>query len=112
MIGMAKKPTTPRPPRPGPAPKRRDGKGPRAGGSSFSSVPRWTWVLGAAVLIGVVVVGAVFAFGGGSSSNSTSDVKATMLAAGCTYRDVEPLKPTHATGGFHADVPDARARPR
>jgi hypothetical protein len=102
---MAKKPTTPRPPRPVQAPKRRDGKGSRAGGASFSGVPRWAWVLGAAILIGVVVVGAVFAFGGGKSSNSTADVKATMLAAGCTYREVAPLKPTHATGGYHADVP-------
>jgi len=72
----------------------------------MSGVPRWAWVLGAAILIGAVVVGAVFAFtGGSSSSGSASSVKATMLAAGCTYRDVEPLKPTHSTGGYHADVP-------
>ena len=44
-----------------------------------------------------------------SGRPSSAQVKAAMLAAGCTYRDVTPLPPKkdpHDTiGGYHADVP-------
>jgi hypothetical protein len=62
------------------------------------------YAVGAAILI-AAVVGSVFAFAGGSSESGSASVKATMVAAGCTYRDVAPLQPTKKTGGYHADVP-------
>jgi hypothetical protein len=90
------------------APQRRDGKGPRQSGDGVT-IPR-NLLIGGAVLLGVVVVGAIlyFAFSGGSKSSS-ANVKATMLAAGCTYQDVKPKPPRDATktngGNYHADVP-------
>jgi hypothetical protein len=65
-------------------------------------VPRWTWLAGVAVI--AVIVIAVVALSGGSKKGSTSNVKAAMLAAGCTYRDVPPLPPKD-TVNYHADVP-------
>jgi Protein of unknown function (DUF3105) len=101
---VPEKPKTPKPPRPVQAPKRRDGKGSKpAGPSFFSRVPRWAWLVGGAVLI-AVIAGSVFAFGGGSSNSATTDVKATMLAAGCTYLDKKPYPPKDKTN-YHADSP-------
>ncbi len=100
---VPKKSSTPKPPRPVQAPKRRDGKGPKSGPSFFSGVPRWVYAVGGAVLI-AIVIGAVFAFAGGSSNTASADVKATMLAANCTYRDVKPLPPKDKTS-YHADSP-------
>src|SRR5262249_4175252 len=55
-------------------------------------------------IIGVVLIGVILASGGKST-----DAKAAMLAAGCTYKDVKPLPPrkdpTGSSGGYHADVP-------
>ena len=99
---MANKPQVPKPPRPVQAPKRRDDKSGR-GASFLSALPRWVYVVVAVVLV-AAIAGAVFAFAGGSKS-TTSSVASTMVAAGCTYHEVVPLKPTTKTGGYHADVP-------
>jgi uncharacterized protein DUF3105 len=99
---VAKKSQVPKPPRPVQAPKRReDPKG--AASRWLSAVPRWIYLVVAAILI-AAIAGAVFAFAGGSKS-SKSDVASTMAAAGCTYRQVVPFKPTTKTGGYHGDVP-------
>jgi hypothetical protein len=93
---MAKKSQTPRPPRPVQAPRRRDTPANRR---SFS-VPRWTWI--AAIVVVAAIAGGIFALSSGGKS-SAADVKATMLATGCTYRDVPPLPPKdHAN--YHNDV--------
>jgi hypothetical protein len=99
---VADKPKVPKPPRPVQAPKRRDEKAHR-GASFLSAIPRWVYVAVAVVLI-AAIAGAVFAFAG-SSKSTTSSVASTMTAAGCTYHEVVPLKPTTKTGGYHADVP-------
>jgi hypothetical protein len=98
---VANKPQVPKPPRPVQAPKRRDD--PKGASRWLSSLPRWIYLVVAAILI-AVIAGAVFAFAGGSKSTK-SDVASTMTAAGCTYRQVVPLKPTTKTGGYHGDVP-------
>jgi hypothetical protein len=99
----AKKDRTPNPPRTVQAPKRRD----TSSSHPLSEVPRWVWFASVGVLAGAAIVIAVLASGG--SSSSTASLKATMLAAGCTYRDVKPFPPkkdpTNANGGYHADVP-------
>jgi len=99
---MAKKAKTPRPPRPVQAPKRRDtparSRGPRVGGGW---IPRWVWLAGVAVV--AAIVGAVVVLVG-SSKSSAANVRATMLAAGCTYEDVAP-KPPKDKVNYHADVP-------
>jgi hypothetical protein len=99
---VAKKSKTPRPPTVQ-APKRRDSS-PARGSSLLAGVPRWTYL--AAVVVIAAIVGAVFALSGGSK-NAAADVKATMTAAGCTYRDVKPLPPVHLkpSPNYHSDVP-------
>jgi hypothetical protein len=93
-----KKSTTPKPPRPVQAPRRRDA--PRR------AIPRWVWIAGIVGIIAVAAIaGGVIAFAGGSSKSASDSLKATMVAAGCTYRDVAPLNPTTKAGGYHADVP-------
>ena len=95
-----KKARTPPPPRKVQAPARRDtGGGPRP---SFSAVPRWGWAAGAGALVVALVVIVVLVTS--SSSSKAADVKSTMLAAGCTYRDVPPKPPKNKTD-YHADVP-------
>ena len=89
---MAKKARTPRPPRPVQAPKRRDATPQRR--LSGGSVPRWAWIAGIAV-VAAIVAGAIALSGG--SKGASADVKATMLAAGCTDRDVKPFPPKDAT---------------
>jgi hypothetical protein len=101
MIVVAKKTQVPKPPRPVQAPKRRDQKS--RGPSAFSSVPRWLYFVVGGVLV-AVIAGGVFLFAGGSK-NASASVASTMRAAGCTYKDVVPLKPTTKTGGYHGDVP-------
>ena len=59
------------------------------------------WLVGAAAV--VAIAAAIFLTSRGGSSG-TSSVKTAMLAAGCTYRDVDPLPPKHARN-YHADVP-------
>jgi hypothetical protein len=107
MGPVPEKPQTPKPSRPVQAPKRRDGKGTKPGGPSFfSRVPGWAWAVGGAVVV-IAIAGGVFAITSGSSSGSSSadaSVKATMLAAHCTYRDVKPLPPKDKTN-YHADSP-------
>jgi hypothetical protein len=89
------------------APQRRDGK--KAGQKSDGITISRNALLGGGGAVGVVVVVAVafFALSGGKSTAAT--VKATMLAAGCTYEDKKPLPPRDASAGnggnFHADVP-------
>lgn len=54
-----------------------------------------------------VVLGVVLGSGGGSSAgpNDTASVRAAMLAAGCTYRDVAPKPPRVDPTNYHADFP-------
>jgi hypothetical protein len=59
-------------------------------------------VVGIAAIVGIAV-----AVSGGSKQGSTANVKAAMLAAGCTYLDRKPFPPKHPKSplGYHADVP-------
>jgi hypothetical protein len=70
-------------------------------------MPRWALVVIAIVAVGAIVGVVVAATSGGGSSNGSSDVKAAMLSAGCTYHDVKPLPPTKPGSplGYHADSP-------
>jgi hypothetical protein len=105
MGRVPKKSQTPKPPRPVQAPKRRDGRGSKPGGQSFfSRVPRWVYAVAIAVVIAAIAAIAAFALSGGSSKSATSDVKATMLSAGCTYVEKKPLPPKDKTN-YHADSP-------
>jgi hypothetical protein len=99
---VAKKAKTPRPPRPVQAPKRRVDT---RSGSPFSSLPKWSWAVGGAVVVALVAV-AAFALGGGSSSKTNdAAVAKAMTAAGCTYRSVPPKPPKKNPTNYHADVP-------
>ncbi len=104
MAKDKRKPRTPTPPRQVQAPKRRDTRSRQ--GSPFSSLPRWSWAVGAAVLV-AAAVGIALSIGssGGSNGQSTAAVKAAMLAAGCTYRDVPPKPPRVDPTNYHADFP-------
>jgi hypothetical protein len=102
---VPKKAKTPRPPQRVQAPKRRD-SAPTTRRSPLAGIPRWAYL--AAVVVIAAIVAAVLALSGGSKS-SVTNVKATMLAAGCTYRDVPPLPPKHK-GNYHADVPTLSAK--
>jgi hypothetical protein len=103
---VAKKANTPRPPVQ--APKRRDTKS----GGGLSSAPRWAIVVGVLVVAGVVAaVVLATSGGGGSSSTNTSGVKAAMVAAGCTYRDVKPYPPKNKAN-YHADSPTLSSKVR
>jgi hypothetical protein len=103
-----KKARTPPPPRTVQAPRRRDTK---QRGNPLAEVPRWVWIVAGAVLVAAIAAAVYFGTSGGGSSASqdSASVKAAMLAAGCTYRDVDPLPPKHdptgARGGYHLDVP-------
>jgi Protein of unknown function (DUF3105) len=87
------------------APKRRDGKPARS-----SRLPSyWPWIGGSAAAVAIVVGVVLATSGGGSSGANAAALKQTMVAAGCTYRNVKPLPPkkdpTALKGGYHADVP-------
>jgi Protein of unknown function (DUF3105) len=103
-----KKARTPPPPRTVQAPRRRDSK---QRGNPLEAVPRWVWIVAGAVLVAAIAAAVYLGTSGGGSSSAqdSSSVKAAMLAAGCTYRDVLPLPPKHdptdARGGYHVDVP-------
>jgi len=84
------------PPRTVQAPQRRDTKS----SNPLAEVPRWVWLASVGVIAGVVLIGIILASGG-----SSSDAKAAMLAAGCTYKDVKPLPPKKDPTNYHADVP-------
>ena len=85
------------------APQRRDGK-PSGGAGGGITISRNVLLGGGgAALLGVIVVVAIVALSGGTKSAAAS-VKATMLAAGCTYEDIAP-KPPHNKVNYHADVP-------
>jgi hypothetical protein len=104
---VAKKPQTPRPPRPVQAPKKRAADaGNRS--SALSAIPRWAWIAGV-VVIAAVVAGIVL-LGGGNSTASTDKVRSAMVAAGCTYRDVKPFPPKNKSN-YHADFPTENAKP-
>ena len=94
------------PPRTVQAPQRRDSKEPHS--SPLGEVPRWVWIASVAVIAGAAAILALLS-SSSSGRPSSAQVKAVMLAAGCTYRDVLPLPPKkdpHDTiGGYHADVP-------
>jgi hypothetical protein len=92
-----KKPRTPNPPRTVQAPRRRDTK---KSSTSFGDIPRWVWAA-AVGIVALVAVAAVVLSSGGSST----DAKAAMLAAGCTYRDVKPFPPKKNKGNYHDDFP-------
>ena len=94
-----KKPRTPTPPRKVQAPQRRDTK---SSSHPLSEVPRWVWFVSGAVLVGALVIIGVLA---SSGSSKAANVKAAMLAAGCTYRDVLPKPPKKDPTNYHADVP-------
>jgi hypothetical protein len=96
-----KKARTPNPPRTVQAPQRRDTK---SSSHPLAEVPRWVWAASAGVLVAAVIVIVVLSTGG-SGGGSSASVKATMLAAGCTYRDVAPLPPKKDPTNYHADVP-------
>jgi Protein of unknown function (DUF3105) len=99
---VAKKARTPRPPRPVQAPTRRADT--RSGGG-FASLPKWSWAVGGAAVVGLALV-AAFAFGrGGSSGPSDAGVARAMAAAGCTYKAVPPKPPKKNQTNYHADVP-------
>jgi hypothetical protein len=87
------------PPRTVQAPKRRDTK---RSSRSLPDVPRWALGAGAAALVAIIALVAVLATSGSSKAAS---VKSTMVAAGCTYRDVKPLPPKKDPTNYHADVP-------
>jgi hypothetical protein len=96
-----KKARTPMPPRNVQAPQRRDTRKPAR--SPLAEVPIWVWPTSIGLVAGAVII--LFVLG----SSASASPKATMLAAGCTYRDVLPKPPKkdpHDTiGGYHADVP-------
>jgi hypothetical protein len=106
---MAKKARTPKPP-PVQAPKRRDTPRARPSRGGLGAVPVWGWAVGGLVVAGIVAAVAIAATSGGSGS-STSSVKATMTAAGCTYRDVKPLPPKNKVN-YHADSPTLTSKLR
>ena len=84
------------PPRNVQAPRRRDTKS----SNPLSEVPRWVWFVSVGVIAGVVLIGVILA-----GSGKSTDAKAAMLAAGCTYRDVKPFPPKRDPTNYHADVP-------
>jgi hypothetical protein len=100
LSSVAKKAKVPRPPVQAP---RRRGRAPS--GSPLAALPAWGWGAGAAVVAAGIVAVVLAVGGGGSSAGSTAAVKAAMLAAGCTYRDVPPLPPRRDKLNYHADVP-------
>ena len=63
----------------------------------------------AAVAVVAVIVAAAFALSGGTKTSSTANVKAAMVAAGCTYKDVKPLPPKDKVN-YHADVKSLTAK--
>jgi hypothetical protein len=87
------------------APQRRDGKQPRQPRDGIT-IPR-NALLGGGGAIVVVIVAAILFFTLSGGKSSAANVKATMLAAGCTYQDKKPLPPRHPSSplGYHADVP-------
>jgi Protein of unknown function (DUF3105) len=99
---VAKKARTPPPPRRVQAPQRRDGKQARQrrGGVTISR----NALLGGGGALVVVIVAAILFFALSGGKSSAANVKATMLAAGCTYEDKLP-KPPHDKVNYHADVP-------
>jgi Protein of unknown function (DUF3105) len=98
-VAVAKKKTrAPAPPRTVQAPRRRDTK---AASHPLAEVPRWVWFASIGVLAGAAVAIAAVV---GLSGNSVG-VRATMLAAGCTYRDVPPKPPRVDPTNYHADFP-------
>jgi hypothetical protein len=94
---------TPPPPRPVQAGRRR-GAGPR---TPFGPRQR-TQIFWGLALVGVIavvaVVLAVVLPGKGTGGASSASVAKTMVAAGCTYRDVKPLPPKDGQN-YHNDVP-------
>jgi hypothetical protein len=62
------------------------------------------WIVSGVVVVGGILV--IVLLSQSSSSTASPDaVKKTLLAAGCTYRDVAPLPPKKDPTNYHADVP-------
>lgn len=55
---------------------------------------------GGAIVVVIAVVALL-----ASSGSSSANVEKTMVAAGCTYRDVPPKPPKKNPTNYHADVP-------
>ena len=102
---MAKKPQTPRPPRPVQAPKKRAAESANRS-SALGAIPRWVWIAGVVVI--AAVVAGIILLGGGDSTASTEKVRSAMLAAGCTYREVKPFPPKDGA----TTTPTRRRSPR
>ena len=73
------------------------------GGSPLAAVPKWAWPAAVAV-VAAIAVGAFALSGGSTKTGGTTSVKAAMVAAGCTYKDVKPFPPKNKVN-FHADFP-------
>jgi hypothetical protein len=78
----------------------------------YGGLPLWGWGLIAALIVIAAAAGGFALASGGNSSSSTSNsatgssaVRAAMLAAHCTYKDVLPLPPKKDKTNYHADVP-------
>jgi hypothetical protein len=102
---VAKKTRTPPPPkRPVQSPRTR----PNTSGPGFSLAGRRNLVIGiaAAVVVAAVAVLAVVVTG---KSSSSASIAKTMAAAGCTYKEVPPLPPTHDSN-YHLDAPTATSK--
>jgi uncharacterized protein DUF3105 len=106
-VDVPKKARTPKPP-PVQAPRRRETPRTR---TDRSAVPAWAWVAGGLVLAGIVAAVAIASLSGGGSSTSSSNVKALMTSAGCSYRDVKPLPPKNKVN-YHADSPTLTSKVR
>jgi hypothetical protein len=89
------------------APQRRDGKQTRQPGGGITISRNAALGGGGAVAAIIVIAILFFALSGGKSS--AANVKATMIAAGCTYQDKLPKPPKDKSSGnggnYHADVP-------
>lgn len=90
---MAKKPTTPPPPRPVQAPKRR--YEPTTGG--FNRRGKYVAVGAAAVLVAGVAIAFAVTRGGGSGTAKSGDVAKSLAAAGCTFKTYPNLGQQHVS---------------
>ncbi len=78
----------------------------RKQGHSPFRFPPWGWAaLGGIVVAAAAGLALALGSGGGGSTVTPAKVKAAMLAAGCTYRDVPPKPPRVDPTNYHADFP-------
>jgi hypothetical protein len=100
---VAKKKAGPTPPRTVQAPRRRDTK--KSAGNPLAEVPRWVWFASVGVIAGAAIIIVVLSGTSSGGRPSPAAVKAAMLSANCTYRDVPPKPPVKNPTNYHADVP-------